>query len=186
MSGPQLRLSGFAAHATPRMRFCASPALSIQKAFNEMARGLLPEGCVIFHHSPEGISADIYPYCGPEEALNDFGPERTHMAYRLYPQHGSAVITRIKAEASRHGLGSAMIASQYPFLQARGVRYLSVVTHESAQGFYDKLGFAPVDHLPEKPTIDGKMFTLMRLDLQDYAQRSRFESALARVKPLVA
>lgn len=185
MNGPQLCLSGFAAHATPRMRFCNSPHLSIQKAFHEIARGLPPQGSVIFHHSPEGISADIYPYCGRDAALDNFKPEPTHLAYRLYPQHGSAVITRIKAEASRHGLGSAMIASQYPFLQGRGVRYLSVITHESAQGFYDKLGFAQVDHLPEKPTIDGKIYTLMRLDLQQQAQRSRFEAALGKVRPLL-
>lgn len=185
MAGPQLCLSGFSRPATPRTSFCASPRLTIQAAFNHMARTLPPQGCVIFHDHREGISADIYPHCGPEDALNDFAPEPSHYAFRLYPAHQTAVITRIHSAAARRGLGTAMMASQYDFMREAGVRYLSVVTHDKAAGFYQKLGFAAVDHLPEKPDFDGQLYTLMRLDLHDAAQKNNFEAALARVKPLV-
>ena len=185
MSGPVLHLSGFAAHASAAMPFSQAPRLSIRAAFNQISKKLPPQGCVLFHHHDEGISADIYPFCGPEEALKDHGPEPTHYAYRLYPAHQSAYITRIKAEQARRGAGSAMMASQYPFMQEMGVRFLSVITHAMGEGFYHKLGFVPVTRLPEKPAYDNVMCHLMRLDLQNPQQRARFEAALAKTKPLV-
>ncbi len=186
MPATHLLMTGFKEHATPQTRFSAAPRLTIQQAFCEAA-ALMPEGSsIVFHKWGDVISVDIYPFATPEQALADTGPEPSHFSYKFYPAHRSALISRMKAEKQKSGIGSAMIASQYPFMQKMGVEALSVSTHAVGEGFYRTLGFRDIEQLPEKPQEDPRYSTLLRLDLSDPAQKSTFEAALAKVSSLTA
>lgn len=186
MPAPHLLMTGFKEHATPQTRFSNTPRLTIQQAYHQAAE-FMPDGsCVVFHRWGDITSIDIYPFSTPEQALADTGPEPSHFSYKFYPAHKSALISRMKAHAQRSGIGSAMIASQYPFLRAMGVEILSVSTHAVGEGFYRKLGFRDATRLPEKPQEDPRYSTLLRLDLNDPTQKAPFKTALAKALPLIA
>lgn len=183
MSEAHLLMTGFKDHATPQMRFSAAPRLTVRQAFYEAAERMPAGASIVFHRTCKTVAVDLYPFATPEQALADTGPEPSHLSYTFYPAHQSVLIGRIKAERQRSGIGSAMIASQYPFWQKMGVRMLSVSTHAMGEGFYHKLGFRDVARLPEKPREDPRYSTFLRLDLCDSAQKSTFEKAMGRALP---
>lgn len=184
MPATHLLMTGFREIATPQTRFSNIPCLTIQQAYHQAAEFMPGGSCVVFHRWGDITSIDTYPFSTPEQALADNGPEPSHFSYKFYPAHKSALISRMRAHTQKSGIGSAMIAAQYPFLQRMGVEVLSVSTHAVGEGFYRKLGFRNVDRLPEKPQEDPRYSTLMRLDLTDPEQKSVFEAALSKAPAL--
>jgi hypothetical protein len=128
---------------------------------------------------------DVFPFSGPEEALDDRVEEPTHLSYQFFPQFHSLLLWRIRVREERQrGTGSALIASQLTFWQQLGVTAIAVKAHGMSEGFYAKLGFRRAAALPECPGHDGKFLTLMRLDLTDSSQNAAFRKALSKTPPL--
>lgn len=174
-------LDGFRAGATPRTLFSRTPRLTIAQAFRAVTEHLPRHGTVTFMLHKGGISPDIHPFCTPEQAADHNGPEPTHLCYEILPQYSSAIIHRIKvAGQERQGTGTAMIASQYPFWRAMGVERLCVKAHGMSEGFYRALGFERADALPETPGCDGRILTLMQLDLRDREQAGKLVQAMTK------
>jgi|GEM_PF-4829370 len=186
MPATHLLMSGFKERVSPHLRFSETPRLTIQQAFNEASQFLPSGSSILFHKWGGMISIDIYPFATPEQATADTGPEPSHFAYKFYPAHKSVLISRIKAEKQKSGIGSAMIASQYNFLQKMGIETISVSTHALGEGFYRKLGFRDIPRLLEKPQEDPSYSLFLQLDLNDPVQKSTFEKALNKARPLVA
>ena len=185
MPATHLLMSEFKERVSPLIRFSEEPLLTIRQAFHEAA-ALMPTGStVIFHKRDDAIAVDTYPFATGAQALAETAHEPTHLSYKFYPAYKSVLIARMKVENQRSGIGSAMIAAQYPFWQKMGAEIISVSTHEIGEGFYRKLGFLDVPHLPEKPLEDPRYSIFLRLDLTDPLQKSTFEKALNKVRPLV-
>ena len=174
-------LDGLRAGATPRTLFSRTPRLTIAQAFRAVTEHLPQQGTVTFVLHKGGISPDIYPFCTPEQAADHDGPEPTHLCYEILPVHSSVIIHRIKvAGDTGKGTGTAMIASQYPFWRAMGVERLCVKAHGMSEGFYRTLGFQRATALPEAPGHDGRILTLMDLDLRKPGQAGRLARAMAK------
>ncbi|QQG36873.1 MAG: hypothetical protein HYS17_03625 [Micavibrio aeruginosavorus] len=187
-------MTDFKSKATPRARFSTAPLLTIQQAFAETARELPGKGSIVFSPGKGGIIVDVYPFCGPGPADGTTCTEEpSHLSYQLFPEHRSALIWRVKGyrhydsdnpdNPSRSGIGAALFASQYPFWQKMGVESLAV-SWTSSRGFYERLGFDPVDHLPELPQRDPDNYNLMRLDFTNPEQKTRFLHAIGKSRPL--
>lgn len=196
MPTTHLLMSGFKEHATPRTRFSAQPRLTIQQVFTETACALPDQGSIVFSPYKGRIVVDVYPFCGPGPADGtECTEEPSHLSYQLFPEFRSALIWRIKgyrhydsdrpANNARSGVGAAMIASQYPFWQKMGVESLAV-SWTSSRGFYEKIGFETVDHLPELPQRQPPDYNLMRLDFNNPVQKSRFLKAIEKARPFSA
>ncbi len=189
MPAAHLLMSAFKARVSSGLRFSDTPRLTIRQAFAEAGKFMPADSTIIFHKRDDAIAVDIYPFSSAPQVLADTsdgtGQEPTHLSYKFCPAHKSVLIGRMKAENQKSGIGSAMIAAQYPFWQKMGVEMISVSTHEMGDGFYRKLGFLDVTHLPEKPQEDPRYSILLRLDLTKPAQKEIFEKALNKVRPLV-
>lgn len=168
----------------PRNLYSASPRLTIRQAFTQAAKNLPDTSSILYWGHQETITLDLYPYCTPERANNMQEPEPTHLAYRFLPAMQSIVIGRIYSHDRRAGIGSAMIASQMPFWQHLGIKAIALTAHDASEGFYRKLGFERVARLAELPHSDGSFSTLMRLDLENPSQKTIFDHAMKKTKPL--
>lgn len=194
MNNVHLLTKDFKKAPSPRARFSKEPCLSFRQAFNTMAQDLPAGGSIVFSPHKDGIVADVYPFCGPGPAdATECTEEPSHLSYQLFPEHRSAVIWRIKgyrhydsdnpANPARSGIGAALFASQYPFWQKMGVESLAV-SWTSSRGFYEKMGFEPVSHLPEMPERTDTHYNLMRLDFNNPAQKARFLHTIGAARPL--
>ena len=185
MPAAHLLMSEFKQRVSPGSRFSETPRLTIRQAFDEAGKFMPAGATIIFHQREDAIAVDTYPFATGPEVLTPTDRELTHLSYQFYPAHKSVLIGRMKVEAPQQGTGSALIATQYPFWQKMGVEMVSVSTHEMGEGFYRKLGFLDVAHLPEKPQEDPRYSTFLRLHLTDPAQKQAFEKALNKARPLV-
>ena len=196
MTARHLLMTDFKDNATPRKRFSTAPCLTIQQAFAETARHLPAHGSIVFSPWKKGIVVDVYPFCGPGPADGTTSTEEpSHLSYQLFPEFRSALIWRIKGfrhydsdnpdNQAHSGVGAALFASQYPFWQKMGVESLAV-SWTSSRGFYEKLGFEPVNHLPELPERNPGYHNLMRLDFNNPAQKARFLDTIGKSRPLTA
>lgn len=194
MPATHLLMNDFKNHATPRTRFSTTPLLTFQQAFVETAHDLPDKGSIVFSPFKDGIVIDVYPFCGPGPAdATECTEEPSHLSYQLFPKFRSAVIWRIKGyrhfdsdnpdSKARSGVGAALFASQYAFWQKMGVESL-VVSWTSSRGFYKKMGFEPVDHLPELPERKASIYNFMRLDFKNPEQHARFLHAIGKSRPL--
>lgn len=195
MAATHLLMRDFKKNAGPRTRFSAAPTLTLHRVFKETGNALPAGGSVVFSPLKDGGTLiDIYPFCGPGPADDTTCTEEpSHLSYQLFPAFRSALIWRIKGfrhsiideTTARSGIGAALFASQYPFWQKMGVESLAV-SWTSSRGFYEKLGFAPVDHLPELPARKPPVYGLMRLDFHNPGQKARFLSIIEKARPLSA
>ena len=194
MPATHLLMKNFGENATPRKRFSKTPPMTIQQAFTETARALPEKGSVVFDLYEGAIVIDVYPFCGPGPAdATESTEEPTHLSYQFFPAYKSALIWRIKgfrhdcSDYSRRvhstGIGAALIASQYPFWQKMGIESLAV-SQTSSRGFYERLGFVPVNHLPELPKRDPETYSLMRLDFNNPGQKACFLSTIEKSRSL--
>lgn len=194
MPASYLLIKDFKEGTTGRKRFSTTPHLTLRQVFDETARALPTGGSIVFSPNGHGIVIDVYPFCGPGPADGTTCTEEpSHLSYQLFPAHRSAVIWRIKgyrhydsdnpSNPSRSGVGAALFASQYPFWEKVGVESLAV-SWTSSRGFYERLGFDPVDHLPELPERTPENYNLMRLDFKNPGQRSRFLDTTGKSRPL--
>lgn len=180
----RLIMEDFKGGASPRSLFSKTPRLTLRQALNSITKTLPDSATVLFSPYQGSVTPDIFPFCGPEDAVNRDIAEPSHLCYQFFPAFHSLLIHRIKiSEEKRSGLGTALIASQYPFWQQMGVTALAVKAHGLSEGFYQRLGFARAAALPECPGHDGTILTLMRLDLTDPGQKAAFHQALDRHPP---
>jgi len=180
MTTRHLIMETFRENATPRTLFSREPRLTLTQAFNIITAELPQSTSVIFQPYKGRITPDIFPFCGPALAIDRDKPEPTHLCYELRPDLHSAIIHRIKVTGERgKGIGTALMASQYPFWRQMGVQALAVHAHGMSEGFYAKLGFRRMNRLPEFD-VDATVLTMMRLDLTDPVQKNQFENALQR------
>lgn len=194
MPATHLLLRDFRKNAGPRTHFSTAPRLTLRQVFTQTGRALPPGGSIVFSPYQQGIVIDVYPFCGPGPADGTTCTEEpSHLSYQLFPQLRSALIWRIKGyrhgdsdnQTSRpsSGIGAALLASQYPFWREMGVESLAV-SWTSSRGFYEKMGFAPVEHLPELPSRRPPFYSLMRLDFNNPVQNALFQHAIAKARPL--
>lgn len=180
MTTRHLIMEKFRENASPRTLFSREPRLTLTQAFNIITKELPMDASIIFQPYKGGITPDIHPFCGPVYAIDRDKPEPTHLCYELRPDLHSAIIHRIKVAGERGlGIGTALMASQYPLWQKLDVQALAVHAHEMSEGFYAKLGFRRMNRLPEFD-VDATVLTMLRLDLTDPAQKAQFESAIQR------
>lgn len=179
-----LIMEDFKAGATPRSLFSKTPRLNLRQAFAAITQSLPDNSAVVFVPYKGSITPDIFPFCGPADAVNRDIAEPSHLCYQFFPALNSLIIHRIKiSEEKQSGLGTALIASQYPFWEKMGVTAIAVKAHGLSEGFYRKLGFERVAAMPECPGHDGTILTLMRLDLTNPAQKDIFQQALDKHRP---
>lgn len=155
----------------PHTVFSKAPHLSFRQVFNKAAAHLPQDSLIRFTNFDEGHKGIwITPFAGQHEPL---------FSYNHYPEFNSVKIRRIHAgETTRQsGLGAAMIASQLPLWDALDVREVAVLTHDTAKGFYERLGFKQVDSLPEEPV---SIMINMRLDLKQPEQAACFFETLEK------
>lgn len=174
-----LLMEGFKTSQPHKVLFSHTPRLTLHQAFTDIAQDLPAGAQVTFYKLDDGIAACVRPLGQPDQ--DGYEPM---LSAQFFPEYDSVIIRRIQAGSSqRHGLGSAMLRSQYPFWQRMGVTSIALRTHGLAEGFYTKLGFTRVDHLPEYDETRA-LCTMMRLDLTRPDLRAHWSQALAKAPPL--
>lgn len=168
MTGPHLIIEG---NFSDRALFSRLPYLTIRQAFADISKSLPSSASVTFcrHSRNAPLVVRIQPIAEKEEP---------RLSYQFFPEHHSVLIRRIHSgPVKRSGLGTAMIASQYPFWARMDVTSVAVPAHGISEGFYRKLGFETVPSLQEYPDW---IFIPMVLNLRDSAQKEVFEHALQK------
>ncbi len=176
MSWVSLAYENFENKNPGRCLLTDTPRLNLQQAFSRIASTLPDDSGIVFAQDDDGIAVRIHPYDGQDEPK---------LSYQFFSAHNAVVIRRIHAGEHPHQrLGSALIASQLPFWQSMGARYIDLLCSGPAEDFYRKLGFARVHMIPEYQWNRQSLLFPMRLDLEDSAQKDTLARALAKAPPL--
>ena len=131
MTARMLIMEDFKGCAAPRRLIRSEPRLTLTQAFGIIAQELPENATVLFKNYNKNVRPDIFPFCSPDRAIDNRQEEPTHLSYELRPDLHSAIIHRIKVAGERGmGIGTAMMASQYPFWQQMGVQSLVLQAHE--------------------------------------------------------
>jgi len=162
---------GTKAPSGPLAVFNRAPRLNMRQAFAGAAKHLPAGASIAYFYSDEGrVVSVVRPFAGKDEPL---------LSYEIHSEHQAAYVRRVHAgEEKRADIGSRLFLSQLPLWAELGVRHIDLLAHGLSRGFYEKLGFAVVESIPEK--LDNIGMIPMRLDLGNPAQARVFFAAMEK------
>lgn len=82
---PHLIMEDFKAGATPRSLFSKTPRLTLRQSFNSITQTLPDSAAVLFSPYQGSVTPDIFPFCGPADAVNRDIAEPSHLCYQFFP-----------------------------------------------------------------------------------------------------